>query len=128
MVSHTLGTYTSGRTFHRPAVRRRSSCAATARRAVKAEGSFSHVLVAMPVAYLRELAEGNEEAVARSKWRGVHGGAESALLSDPPVAREISEKKLLTRVRLCYLSSARGLQGIAASESDLAEKSAKLVG
>ena len=80
MVSHTLGTYTTGRTFQTGRstaifVRRHGDAWQKAR-------FLFFMLLAAPSAYLRELGKGNEEA-ARNKWRGFMDGLRTPLASPP---------------------------------------------
>jgi len=82
MVSHTLGTYTSGRTFQTGRstaifVRRHGSAWQRAR-------FLLFMSVSAPLAYLRELANGNEEAT-RAKWRGFMEGLRTPLTSPPTI-------------------------------------------
>jgi GT2 family glycosyltransferase len=83
MVSHTLGNYTVGRTFHTG----RSTAIFVRRYATAGQWAnfWVYLLGAIPAAYLRELFKGNEEA-ARSKWRGVMDGLKTPLATPPRVA------------------------------------------
>jgi GT2 family glycosyltransferase len=80
MVSHTLGTYTAGRTFHTG----RSTAIFVRRYATPGQWAtfWLYYLAAVPLAYLRELGKDNEEA-ARSKWRGVMEGLKVPLTAPP---------------------------------------------
>lgn len=82
MVSHTLGNYTTGHTFQTG----RSTAIFVRRYATLGQWAnfWLYLLAAIPLAYLRELGQGNEEA-ARSKWRGVMEGLKVPLPA-PPVA------------------------------------------
>jgi GT2 family glycosyltransferase len=81
MVSHTLGNYTAGRTFHTG----RSTAIFVRRYATPGQWAnfWFYLLAALPLAYLRELGRDNEEA-ARSKWRGVMEGLRAPLTAPPP--------------------------------------------
>jgi GT2 family glycosyltransferase len=86
MVAQTAGGYTSGRTYH---VGRGSAIFARRYAGTMNWLTFwAGVLAAMPIAYVRELFRGNEEAVL-AKWRGVMDGMRVPL-DDPP---GIPEKK-----------------------------------
>lgn len=89
MVSHTLGTYTIGRTFQTG----RSTAIFVRRYGTawqKARFLF-FMLLAAPSAYLRELRSGNEEA-ARNKWRGFMDGLRTPLTSPPTHPSGAAEK------------------------------------